>query len=370
MNSSALIENSSDGVSYLHFQCLKASAMYPVDERFHINYKLLIAFDVFLAPWAFVLNLLVLIVLIRHRSLRTVPNCILMSLAVSDMIAGFLIQPMKAVITTMILHRKINCILYLTALQLGYLMGMTSYLSLTLMSVERYVAIFYPFKYHQWTSKKTVVLKPILAVWLFSTVIMGLSFLTPQMSVMRLFVIILIPTSILWSAFVYIKVTMLVRKLNSQVASVCCNDSGHQQTAVGQEKTEAHTSHITDQTDKETNQLGPSIINSMKKEETQSFAKKLKKYNQKLKPNSKATRLVIIIMAILCLCYIPSGVLTFLRDYSNLKEPWIRGVHDWGTSFVLLNSTLNPIIYCLKITEMRVKIKIMLCNIIRKVTWK
>ena len=355
--------NSTKQDTMLHFQCANSKGSYPTGDEFKINYIMMITFDLTLAPIAFVLNLLVLIVLAKHRSLRTVPNCILISLAFSDMITGLFIQPMKATVTSLILENDYNCALYLTALQLGYLMGMTSYLSLTLMAVERYVAIFHPFRYQQMTSSRLVVVKPLLAIWLFSIIIMGLSFLTPQMSIMRLFVIALIPTSIIWTAFVYIKVTMLVKRMNSQVAAVSHVDVESKSPSV------ANTSRVRNGTivaeksgNPNQNCLGYNDVTTtvMAGNATAGNEGARNFQAHQHRSNSKATRLVIIIMITICLCYIPSCVLTFLRDYAKLGDDWVKGVHDWGTSFVLLNSTLNPIIYCLKLKDMRKKMKLML----------
>ena len=419
------MDNSTSSTSFT-FKCLKAGASYPVNDDFYYNYLAMIIFDSTLAPIAFVLNLLVLIVIFRNRSLQTVPNCILVSLAISDMIAGLVIQPMKAGVTALLMTRRYNCALYLSSLQMGYFMGMTSYLSLTLMNVERYIAIFHSFKYHELTASRMIVLKPILAIWFFSALIMGLSFLTPNMRVMRIFVIILIPTSIAWSAFVYIKAVILVRQKNKQIATVSCVDMDGRSLSIAytmRDRKDTNASKFSNicenandtnlgtcncpskdinspnttprvpsaqgtknspvkenmvqidhtkgtRTRSRSSVPGPCRIHEkpiVTREKTSSFRKSLPR---KHRPNSKATRLAIIIMITLCLCYIPSCTLTFLRDYSNIKADWINGVHDWGVSFVLLNSTLNPIIYCLKITEMRVKIKALLFSLWQKIFQK
>lgn len=412
------MENSTSSTLFT-FKCLKADASYPVNDDFYYNYLAMIIFDSTLAPIAFVLNLLVLIVIFKNRSLQTVTNCILISLAISDMIAGLVIQPMKAGVTALLMTRRYNCALYLSSLQMGYFMGMTSYLSLTLMNIERYIAIFHAFKYHELTASRMIVLKPILAIWFFSALIMGLSFLTPNMKVMRIFVIILIPSSITWSAFVYIKAVILVRQKNQQIATVSGVDMDGRSLSVAYTMRDRKDTNASQLSNKNENANGmnlgrcncpskdanspnntpriPRAKNSLVQENmvqisrtrtgsrssvpgpcrihmptvtrkrASSFRKSL---TRRLRPNSKATRLAIIIMITLCLCYIPSCTLTFLRDYSNVKADWINGVHDWGVSFVLLNSTLNPIIYCLKITEMRVKIKALLFSIWHKICRK
>jgi len=350
----------------LDFQCVNSKGMYPVGKEFRANYILMMSFDAALAPISFLLNLLVLLVLAKHRSLRTVPNCILISLAFSDMTTGLLIQPMKALFLSFILQQQFHCTLYLTALVLGYLVGMASYLSLTLMAIERYIAIFYPFRYQEMTSSRLVVVKPLAAIWIFSATIMGLSFLTPQMSVMRLFVIALIPISIVWTAFVYIRVSILVKRMNNQVAPLNQSDVDEHSTSAVFTTRERKSTFLSGRKDtiltddcNHTVNIGENEGQSSKRKVTD--GKKGRRFQaQQNRSNSKATRLVVIIMITICLCYFPSCILTFLRDYAKLDYLWIKGVHDWGTSFVLLNSTLNPIIYCLKLKDMRKKMKQML----------
>ena len=348
----------------LHFRCFNSKGSYPVGEEFKVNYILMATFDLSLAPFSFMLNLLVLLVLAKHQSLRTVPNCILISLAFSDMITGLLIQPMKATVICHLLKLQFNCAFYLTALQLGYVMGMISYLSLTLMSIERYIAIFHPFQYQQMTSSRLVVVKPLVVIWLFSIMIMGLSFLTPQMSVMRLFVIALIPISIIWTAFVYIRVTILVNRMNNQVGAISrCDIESHTTSAAYTIRARKDTI-MTEKSTRTVNNYHAGEQeegyknDTTRKTTTGKYGTRSRAHNHK--SNSKATRLVIIIMITICICYIPSCILTILRDYAKLEYLWVKGVHDWGTSFVLLNSTLNPIIYCLKLKDMRKKMKLMI----------
>eukprot|EP00794_Sanderia_malayensis_P009327 gene9327-10311_t len=341
------------------FQCLNVRAQYPLDDTFYNSYIAMIAFDSILGPIAATLNCMVLIVIIKNRCLQTVPNAILFSLATSDMIAGLVIQPLKAVMTYQIINRNVVCGLYITSLQLGYLIGMTSYLSLTLMAFERYFAIFHPFKYYNWTTSKRIIVRPIIAIWLLSILIIALSFSTPQMTIMRLFVITLIPTSIAWSAFVYIRACLLVKRINVQTAriTIVTESTKHDENAVADGV--ALETRCTAKAVEYPSAVGK---NSLHRED-KGLGKKSKQPPKRKAssiarqgPNSKATRLAVVILVVLVICYIPSCVLTFMRDYSRVKKRWVFGVHDWGTSFVLLNSTLNPIIYCWKLSEMRVKI--------------
>ena len=350
------------------FHCLNVKAYYPLDEAFIKSYVVMMVFDSILAPVAAGLNGLILVVIFKNKCLQTVPNCILVSLAVSDMIAGLLIQPMKAKVLSQILWGKVVCGLYITALQLGYLIGMTSYLSLTLLAFERYVAIFHPFKYHELTARRGIVFWPILGIWIFSVLVAFSSFLTPQMTIMRLFVIVLIPVVILWSSFVHIRACLLVKRINTQTPTVTgstvnkdAENAGNQVSFTG-----THVSGIGQETVlngqiTNANEAGGNCITALsieqhRKEAAKHRSKKPSTTIKRQRTNLKATRLAFLILVVLLLCYIPSCVLSVLRDYAGVDSRLVHGIHDWGTSFVLLNSTLNPLIYCWQLSEMRIKI--------------
>ncbi|XP_040920095.1 adenosine receptor A1-like [Toxotes jaculatrix] len=113
-------------------------------------------------------NLLVCIAVGLNRKLRTVTNYFLVSLAVADICVGTIAIPC-AILTGVGLPRHS---LYLCLLMLSVLIMFTqsSIFSLLAVAVERYVAIFMPFRYQVLMTSRNAVLV-ILATWLLAFLI-------------------------------------------------------------------------------------------------------------------------------------------------------------------------------------------------------
>ncbi|XP_061563468.1 adenosine receptor A1-like [Cololabis saira] len=113
-------------------------------------------------------NLLVCVAVGFNRKLRTVTNYFLVSLAVADVCVGTVAIPC-AILTDMGVPRDS---LYLCLLMLSVLIMFTqsSIFSLLAVAVERYVAIFMPFRYHVLMTPRNAALV-ILATWVLAFLI-------------------------------------------------------------------------------------------------------------------------------------------------------------------------------------------------------
>ncbi|XP_062323510.1 adenosine receptor A1-like [Osmerus eperlanus] len=113
-------------------------------------------------------NLLVCAAVGLNRKLRTVTNYFLVSLAVADICVGALAIPC-AILTGVGVPRHD---LYLCLLMLSVLIMLTqsSIFSLLAVAVERYVAIFMPFRYHALMTPRNAVLV-ILVTWVLAFLI-------------------------------------------------------------------------------------------------------------------------------------------------------------------------------------------------------
>ncbi|XP_075209472.1 adenosine receptor A1 [Echeneis naucrates] len=113
-------------------------------------------------------NLLVCVAVGLNRKLRTVTNYFLVSLAVADILVGTIAIPC-AILTDIGLPRH-NLYLCLIMLSILLMFTESSILSLLAVAVERYVAIFMPFRYQVLLTSRNAVLV-IFATWLLSFVI-------------------------------------------------------------------------------------------------------------------------------------------------------------------------------------------------------
>ncbi|XP_040925583.2 adenosine receptor A1-like [Betta splendens] len=113
-------------------------------------------------------NLLVCAAVRLNRKLRTVTNYFLVSLAVADICVGTIAIPC-AILTDVGLPRH-NLYLCLLLLSVLIMLTQSSIFSLLAVAVERYVAIFMPFRYQILMTSRNAVLV-ILATWLLAFLI-------------------------------------------------------------------------------------------------------------------------------------------------------------------------------------------------------
>ncbi|XP_049321151.1 adenosine receptor A2a-like [Astyanax mexicanus] len=113
-------------------------------------------------------NLLVCAAVGLNRKLHTVTNYFLVSLAVADVCVGALAIPCAILTDTGIPRNN----LYLCLLMLSVLIMLTqsSIFSLLAVAVERYVAIFMPFRYHSLMTPRNALLV-ILVTWVLAFLI-------------------------------------------------------------------------------------------------------------------------------------------------------------------------------------------------------
>ncbi len=314
-NSSTFDSNQDIDLPVFKFQCKTMAVEYPLYGPYFYSFVSMITFDSLLSPITVILNMLILTVIFKNPCLRTIPNCILVNLAISDLLTGLISQPCKAAQTVLFLKQTSTCQLYITGLLLGYIFGMISCLTLALMALERYLAIFRPFLYIKMTVNRQWLYLSVGLIWTISIVIGTISLFTYEMKPMRIAAIGFIILTILSSAIVYTRAIIVVTRINKRVSAM-----------------PEETSHGT-------NKRGEKIST-------------LTRNGRKL----KATKMAALILLVMIACYLPSSVLTTLRNIVKMNSDPINGLHDWGQSFVLLNSSLNPIIYCWNLTEMRKKI--------------
>ena len=362
-------------LSRVQIKCLNIALNYPLYGSYTYNWIAVATLDMTTAFLALTLNFLTLFVIFKYRSLHNITNYILCSLAVSDMLTGMLSQPIKGIQTIMITMCKPSCILHVVGVQIGYFLAIASCLTLFLISLERYMAIFHVYRYHKSASNKVIIVKLIFLIWIISAMVVSLSFFTPGMAFERYFLALAGPLSFMWGAFVQFRCLRLIRKIHSedsqrlkkvrnvaglQKEKVSCDSvDSNNHTAVNNYKVNYQadgnycrpTSH--DEVLDEVSHT--SYHREQHVEVKQKYRVPANKYVNK-RPNSKATKMAAMILLSMLICYTPSTILITWRQISYLPGAMLA-LFDWCQSLVLLNSVFNPLIYCWYTRKMRKKLK-------------
>lgn len=124
------------------------SKAYLCEEKTERDFILQTAFLILIMLVTFLGNFMVCLIVYLHRRLRTVTNFFIVSLAVSDLLISVLSVPFRIHQT---LHNGIWCLGYelcLTWILTDLTCACASICNLAAISVDRYIAIVHPFRYH------------------------------------------------------------------------------------------------------------------------------------------------------------------------------------------------------------------------------
>ena len=264
------------------------------------------ALNTFLSITAFLGNALILVAFRKESSLHPPSKVLLRNLATSDLCVGVIAEPLFVTLLVTVLNEHWNICRYVVVavFATSYILGGVSLLTLTATSVDRLLALLLGLRYRQVVTLKRIYLT-ISAFWLVSAVdaVINLFWRSPIIS---WYDIIAISLCLVTSTFCYTKIFFTLRHHRNQVES-----------------------HV--QQPNQANELN------------------IARYK-------KAVFTALWFKFVLVTCYLPFVVslnlLFNVRLSSSLCLAWI-----YSSTLVYLNSSLNPILYCWKIDEVRQAVK-------------
>jgi len=265
----------------------------------------------FLSLTAFLGNALILIALRKESSLHPPSKLLLRCLATTDLCVGLITQPFVVAcwMSAVNAHSKICRFASAASFTTAYIFCGVSVLTLTAISVDRLLALLLGLRYRQVvTLQRTYVI--VITFWIVSAVISAMQFWNPLIPLWcgNIGTSLCLVTSI----FSYTKIFFTLRH---------------------------HQNHVQDhvQQPNQTNQLN------------------IARYK-------KAVSTAIWLQLTLAACYLPLGVMTALA-ISGGRSLFLYNAWYYTVTLAYLNSSLNPILYCWKIGEVRQAVK----NTIRQV---
>ncbi|XP_078362220.1 adenosine receptor A2a-like [Oculina patagonica] len=248
-------------------------------------------------------NGVVLWLIARNRSLRTISNLFLGSLAAADFLVGLVIDPV---------YIPTRCLLYNTDTYWQTYSTVVDYLwihttvattfNLCCVTLDRHIAIFYPLRYEDIvTNRRCYVL--IATVWFISLLLPCSRFLAKDLTVL--------PT--LWLSFTIITV------LIPMIIIIFCSIRNLKAAAVQSRRT---------------------IVQTLQNQEAVKRRKK----------NLKAAKTVSIVVGLFVICWLPSLVTSFVQYF---VESIILLFTVWTPveALAFTSSAINPWVYCLRNEE-------------------
>ena len=259
----------------------------------------------FLSVTALLGNALIVIALHKESSLHPPSKLLLCSLATSDLCVGLISEPLAVLFWMSVVNEHWNICLFAEMAQFitGYILCGVSGLTLTAISVDRLLALLLGLRYKQVvTLKRTWAI--VVALWVHATVILALRFWNRLIN--------------LWCGIITASLCLIISVFSyTNIFFTLCQHQNQVQDLVQQPN--------------QTNQLN------------------IARYK-------KAVSSAIWLQLTMVACYVPYNVVAALATNSR---PSLFLSYDgmYAVTLVYLNSSLNPILYCWKIEEVRQAVK-------------
>ena len=275
--------------------------------EFYSWYVVYCVVNAFFGFTAVMLNITTIHAIRKTSSLPKPLKTMLLSLAVSDLGVGLLVQPLFVAILAMEMEgkRKDNPSYNKTYLAYANQSNFFSFASLfgvTTLSADRFLAIHLHLRYQELVTHKRVV-AVVISVWTLSAVLSLVRLCTPVNVFFAISAIVCV-TCLIIVAFVNYKIYMAVRRHAHQIQALLVQQAA-QNGAVAN--------------------VG------------------------RVKKSAVAT---IYIYLVFLLCYLPSICMSWVIATSSEKTLTTLIMHA-TISLLLLNSSLNPLIYCWKMRHIR-----------------
>ena len=262
--------------------------------------------NAFLSITAFLGNVLVLVALRRDSSLHPPSKLLLRNLAVTDLCAGLFSEPLYVTLLLTVVNGHWNICRYLavTVFTTGTILSLVSLLTLTAISVDRLLALLLGLRYRQVVTLKRTRLM-IIVFWMLSAGFSTAMFFWKLRIFLR-YPAIVTSLCLVTSTFSHTKIFFTLRRHQNEVQD-----------------------HV--QQPNQTNQLNIARFR-------------------------KALSTALWLELTLIVCYLPVILANIFRK-TEQSLSYIAVALSYTLTLVFLNSSLNPILYCWKIDEVRQAMK-------------
>ena len=290
--------------------CDFATSEYSLKKYYQINLIISMVADGVIAIAILILNVLVLYTITKHPSLHTPSNYLILLTAAFDVLIGVCSMPVRIAYLCFILHEYMTCFLFATKIVVNHTLGLMSFIMVTIITVDRCVAIFYPYYYHRAILPKKRRYFSISAVVFIIVTGINCCFVTiGKLQLLIYFeavlmIICLVGSVLAYGKIKYLTITIMQRSRSQSISSV------------------------------------------------DSIRSELKSKREK-KGNLQA----FIIIFSLVLCYFPYVIISIIPViYPQYESDVLEVFKVWSFTIACAKSMINPLIYCFSISSIRKRI--------------
>ena len=261
----------------------------------------------FLSITAFLGNTLILVALHKESSIHPPSKLLFRTLATTDLRVGIIAEPLSVTAWMSMVNEQWNiCRCTSTAdFCTGYILCSVSLLTLAAISVDRLLALLLGLRYRQVVTLKRIYVA--VTVFLVLSIVFTLMYFLNR-EILLWYIKIGLPLCLVISVFCYVKIFLVLRHQQAQVQN-----------------------HV--------HQGQPS----------QTVALNIARCR-------KTVCSALWVQLALVVCYLPYGILLALNTQKLLTSS-VFLAKEFTQTLVFINSSLNPILYCWKIREVRQAVK-------------
>ena len=279
-------------------------------EGVHGELIFLSTINVFFSIAAFLGNTLILVALHKESSLHPPSKLLYRNLAVTDLCVGIVVEPLKVASWISMVNKKWKICYYvsLTNSLSALLLCAVSLLTLTALSLDRLLALLLGLRYRQVVTLRSIYITEVI-LWILAIIF---TFIYVWIPFVRLWLFrTVLPICLVTSVFSYTIILVTLRHSQNQV-----------QDHIGQ------------------------------RQPSQAVALNTGRYR-------KAVYSALWVQVALVVCYLPffltAVVLASQRGRRMSSSVWLAW--QFTATLIYLNSSLNPLLYCWKIREVRQAVK-------------
>ena len=265
------------------------------------------ALNIFLSVTAFLGNTLILVALHKETSLHPPSKLLYRNLAITDLCVGIIVEPVAGTYWTSVVKERWDICYYAdwAADYSGFILCIVSLLTLTAISVDRLFALLLGLRYRQVvTYRRTCI--TVTGFWILS--IVGASTLFLNRRITSWFQYVVTALCLVTTISAYAKIFVTLR---------------HNQIHVQNHATQG--------------------------QQSQAIPLNIARYR-------KAVYSALWVQGTLGICYLPYTIAVVLTPQTGMSLS-IYLARNFTVIMIFLNSSLNPLLYCWKIKEVRQAVK-------------
>ena len=266
-------------------------------------------FNGFLCYTTIILNI-VTIHAIRKTALLPKPlRTLLLSLAVSDVGVGLLVQPFYiSTMVTWLKQKRIDCIYYKRLMAVMKFFCVSSVCNVVTISLDRFLAVHLHLRYQELVTHKRVI-AAVISIWLLSAIISTSVFWDPLLISSQVIGFVIMTVCPIVVVIVYWRIYIVLKRHKIQIEGL------------------------------QIQELQQEVQNG-----------DLLNFLRKLRKSVLGTFFVCIVFL---LCYLPCFILSVLLIARLLSASYFYVARLYEMTLFFLHSSLNPVMYCWKMRPIR-----------------